>query len=246
MRRQWWGAAPAVLLLVGALALGGGVVAQGSTVPDNDLGLVAEIHAGSCAKLATAVAFPLGTLTRSGTATSGTGSGTASGFVALGTGVVGASGAAPVWTTQRTLDVAPGQLFGTTAYAIVVGEPGPTGAVAACGDLGGVVANGALAVALLPGAATAAGTVTGVAVFDAPPAAAVTGGIATRTPTTATGAGGRTRVTVYVFRLAAPTTATPSPTATATEMASPVPTEAPATATATEAATATETGSPTA
>jgi hypothetical protein len=221
-----------VLVVTSALALGS-VRAQNGAVPDNDLGLVAEIHTGSCANLASAVAFPLGELTRAGTETGAAGNATAGGLAALGSGLVGATGAAPVWTTRRTLDVAPAQLFGQTSpYAVVVGEAGTTGAVAACGDVGGVVADGAVAVALLPAAATTAGTVAGVAVFDVPPA--TTGSSATRTPTAATG-GERTRVTVYVFRLAGPATATA--TATATTAASPVPAEATETATETVPAT---------
>jgi len=244
MTKRWWGVAPALLVLAGMLALGGGAVAQNSTVPENDLGLVAEIHAGTCANLTTAVAFPLGNLTRSGTSTIGSTSNES--FASLGNGVVGASNTAPVWTTQRTIDAGALDLFGQSqAYALVVGQSGPSGAVAACGDLGGVVANGQIAIALLPGTTTQAGILAGVAVFSAPRGVAGAVTNVTETPTT-TSTTGRTDVAVYVFRLAT------APTPTATSVASPIPptntptpTETPTTAPTATAAT-TGTAQPTA
>lgn len=274
MNRRWWGAAPAALALIGMLALGGGAGAQTSTVDEDDLGLVAEIHQGSCAQMATDVAFGLGSLTRTGKGTSESTSNTAGGLASLGSGVVGATDAAPVWTTRETIDAAPADLFDSSQpYALAVGEQGPSGSVAACGDLGGVVANGQLAVALLPAQTTDAGILAGVAVFDAPTLRLVpeaTGTAADATETAQAGGGQQTRVTVYVFRLAAASAATPTveatstPTPTNTPTVEPSPTvevtatsgtveatsaatgTAEATTTATEAATEEPTSTPTA
>jgi hypothetical protein len=249
MAKRWWAAAPAALVLAGVLVLGGGVAAQNTSVPENDLGMVAEIHAGTCANLTTTVAFQLGELTRSGTSAIGANGATDENFASLGNGLVGVSNTAPVWTTRRTIDAGALALFGKSqTYALVVGESGPTGAVTACGDLGGVVANGQIAIALLPGTTTSAGILAGVAVFSAPQGVAGAISSATETPTTTTSSG-RTDVAVYVFRLATaptpsatsaaspiPPTATPTPSPTETATTAPTATEA-----ATEAATGTGT-----
>lgn len=238
MSRRWLGTAPVALVLVGVLTLSGQVGAQDEAVPNDNLGLVAEIHAGQCADLETDVAFSLGTLTRSEADTNDTDNDTAGGGISLGDGLIGVTDVAPVWITRQTVDAAPDDLFDQDQpYAIVVGESGPTGAVAACGDLGGVSAYGAVAVALLPGAATDAGTLAGVAVFDAPGTEAAPADDATAT--LATDTDDQTRVTVYVVQLAEAALATP--TEVLTEVASPVLTEVTqATPPATEELEATE------
>jgi len=224
MSKRWWGALPALLLLRSCWRL---VVAraQDTTVQNDDLGLVAELHQGSCASFTADVAFSIGDLTRSGsnTDTSDSNGDDTSDFADLGTGLVGAANTAPVWTASDTVDSGPADLFDQTQpYAVVVGESGPNGAVAACGDLGGVVNNGEIAVALLPVNATQNGTLAGVAVFDSAESEAsldesstVLAGDATDIATAESGTSSdQTDVSVYVFQLTPAASATGTATAT--------------------------------